>query len=73
MARRTFDILLVRDEDGWYTATVPSLPGVVTQGRTKAEARSNAREAIALHLAAFEDDTDEQDLALSLDRVQVAY
>ena len=37
-------------EDGWIVARVPSLPGVVTQGRTREEALANAREAIELTL-----------------------
>lgn len=73
MTRRTFDILLERDEEGWYTATVPALPGVVTQGRTKREARDNAREAIECHLAEFGDDADEEQVTPMVDRVQVAY
>ena len=43
-------ILLEKDEDGWIVATVPSLPGVVSQGKTKEEAEQNVREAIKLHL-----------------------
>ncbi len=43
-------IVLEKDEDGWFVATVPSLPGVVSQGKTKEEAEKNVREAIELHL-----------------------
>ena len=43
-------ILLEKDEDDWWVATVPSLPGVVSQGRTKQDAEKNVREAIELHL-----------------------
>lgn len=43
-------ILLETDEDGWWVATVPSLPGVVSQGKTKEEAEGNIKEAIELHL-----------------------
>ncbi|MBI5227026.1 type II toxin-antitoxin system HicB family antitoxin [Candidatus Micrarchaeota archaeon] len=43
-------ILLEKDEDGWWVATVPSLPGVVSQGKTKPEAEKNVKEAIELHL-----------------------
>jgi len=43
-------ILLDKDEDGMWVATVPSLRGVVSQGKTKAEAESNVKEAIGLHL-----------------------
>ena len=36
----------------WYVAYVEEIPGVNTQGRTKAEARRNLREALGLILAA---------------------
>lgn len=39
-------VVLEDGEDGWVVARVPSLPGVVTQGRTREEALANAREAI---------------------------
>ncbi len=43
-------ITLEIDEDGWYTATVPSLPGCISQGKTKNEVLRHIREAIELHL-----------------------
>jgi len=36
--------------EGYYIATVPSLPGIVTQGKNKEEALKMAEEAIGLHL-----------------------
>ncbi len=36
--------------EGHYIATVPSLPGVITQGKSKKEAIKMAEEAIALHI-----------------------
>ena len=36
-------------EDGYVVAEVPSLPGCVSQGKTRDEALANVREAIALH------------------------
>lgn len=46
MTRR---ILLYPGEDGYVVAEVPSLPGCVSQGKTRDEALVNIREAIALH------------------------
>ncbi|OGS50156.1 MAG: hypothetical protein A3K65_01630 [Euryarchaeota archaeon RBG_16_68_12] len=51
-----FKVHLEKDEDGMWVATVPSLPGCISQGRTPAEARKNVREAIALHLSALAED-----------------
>ncbi len=39
-------VVLYRGEDGQWVAECPSLPGCVTEGRTKAEAIANAKEAI---------------------------
>lgn len=42
-------VLLSPGEDGYIVAEVPSLPGCVSQGRTRDEALANIQEAIALH------------------------
>ena len=42
-------------EDGWIMATVPELPGAVTQGKGMDEARRNIREAIELLLQSYRD------------------
>ena len=36
--------------EGQYTVTVPSLPGIVTQGNNKEDALKMAEEAISLHI-----------------------
>ena len=46
MTRR---VLLCPGEDCFIVAEVPSLPGCVSQGRTRDEALANAREAISLY------------------------
>lgn len=33
-------------EDGWVMATIPEMPGVISQGRTRDEARENVRDAL---------------------------
>lgn len=35
-----------KDEDGWYVAECPAIPGCVSQGRTEKEALDNIRDAI---------------------------
>ena len=44
------------DEDGFFVATCPSLPGCISQGETRKEAVSNIREAIKLHLDSLAED-----------------
>lgn len=38
-------------EDGWVIASIPQVPGVVTQGRTREEARANVIDALRLMLS----------------------
>ncbi len=49
-----FRVLIERDEDGVFVATVPSLPGCVSQGASRAEALHNAKEAIQAYLESLE-------------------
>jgi predicted RNase H-like HicB family nuclease len=46
MTRR---VILYPGEDGYVVAEVPSLPGCISQGKTRDEALTNILEAIALH------------------------
>ncbi len=48
-----FAITLEEDEDGFIVASCPVLPGCHTQGRTKAEAVANIKEAIQGYVASM--------------------
>lgn len=39
-------VLIEQDEAGYYVAEVPALPGCLSQGKTREEARANITEAI---------------------------
>lgn len=43
-------VTIDRDEDGVWVVECPSIPGCVSQGKTKEQAVKNIREAIALCL-----------------------
>jgi predicted RNase H-like HicB family nuclease len=43
-------VVTLEEEDGWVIAECPSLPGCVSQGRTREEAITNIRDAIQLSL-----------------------
>ena len=47
---RDFSVVVERDEDGFYVASVPSLAGCHTQARSLDELMVRIREAIALAL-----------------------
>jgi predicted RNase H-like HicB family nuclease len=53
---RTYTVVLVKEEDGGYSVTVPALPGCFTQGATVPEALERVREAIVCHLKALQAD-----------------
>ena len=50
IAKNQRTVWLYPDEDGYIMAEVPSLPGCISQGETRAEALTNIQEAIELHL-----------------------
>lgn len=50
----TYKVLIEQDEDGMYVTEVPSLPGCISQGRTRAEAMENIKEAMAAYLESME-------------------
>ena len=51
-----FKVVIQQDEDNWYIATIPSLPGCISQGKTEEEALENIREAIELHISCLAED-----------------
>jgi predicted RNase H-like HicB family nuclease len=40
-------ILYEQDEDGWIMSSIPEVPGVLSQGKTKGEAREMVLDALA--------------------------
>ena len=52
-------VVLEPSEEGGYTVYVPSLPGCISEGDTRAEAVVNIKEAIALYLEPSQDDYTE--------------
>jgi len=53
--RHDYHVVFTTIENGWIMATVPELPGAVTQGRDMDEARTNIREVVELLLDAYRD------------------
>ena len=43
-------------EDGYWVAECPTLPGCISQGKTREEAVQNIREATYAYVAALEED-----------------
>jgi predicted RNase H-like HicB family nuclease len=51
---RQFDVIIDRDEERYYVASVPQIPGCHTQARSLDEVTLRIREAIELRLAVGE-------------------
>lgn len=49
-------IVLYRGEDDYWVAECPSLPGCISQGKTREEAILNIKEAIVGYIRALEED-----------------
>ncbi|MHB0980670.1 MAG: type II toxin-antitoxin system HicB family antitoxin [Thermoleophilia bacterium] len=49
-----YRVLIQQDEDGVFVAEVPSLPGCISQGRTRSQRMENIREAILAYLESLE-------------------
>ncbi len=56
MAKKYYKVIFEPQEEGGYTATVPSLPGCISEGDTYDEALANIKEAIALYLESLQAD-----------------
>ena len=60
----TLDLTILYEdgEDGWIVASVPAVPGALSQGRSREEARENVLDALALMLSPEPDETREREL-----------
>jgi predicted RNase H-like HicB family nuclease len=59
-----FHVTIEQDEDGWFVAECPALPGCVSQGKDEQEALANVKEAIQAWLWA-EDQKNLDDVSAS--------
>jgi predicted RNase H-like HicB family nuclease len=49
-------VFIYPGEDGYWVAECPSLPGCISQGKTRENAVNNIRDAIELYIAVLEED-----------------
>ena len=57
-AHREFDVVIEQDQDGYYVATVPALPGCHTQAKSLDDLMERVKEAIQLCLEVESDDSE---------------
>jgi predicted RNase H-like HicB family nuclease len=56
-----YKVVLTRDiETGWFVAEAPSLPGCVSQGKTKGQALTNIKDAIKGYLESLRKHPEEK-------------
>ncbi len=66
-----FDVIIEKDEEGTFVATVPALPGCHTQARSLDELMERVKEAIALCLEVEGTPTKRLDF-VGVQRIRVA-
>jgi predicted RNase H-like HicB family nuclease len=68
--KRQFDVVVEKDSEGFFVASVPALSGCHTQARSLDELMERIKEAIELCLEVQEDDIEELDF-VGVQRVTV--
>lgn len=69
--KRGLDVLIERDEDGFYVASVPELPGCHTQAKTLDELMKRIREAVSLYLEVHKEAIKENIEFVGLQRIEI--
>ncbi|MEO5923739.1 MAG: type II toxin-antitoxin system HicB family antitoxin [Bryobacteraceae bacterium] len=69
--QRQFDVIIERDEEGYYVASVPQLAGCHAQARSLDEVMERIREAITLCLEVEEDRAPDLEF-IGIQRVTIA-
>jgi predicted RNase H-like HicB family nuclease len=67
-----YRILIDRDEDGIFVAECPTLPGCISQGKTRKEVLANIQEAIKGYLESLAKHNEPIPLPIDEEIVEVA-
>jgi predicted RNase H-like HicB family nuclease len=67
-----YRILIEQDEDGVFVAECPSLPGCISQGKTRKEALGNIQDAIKGYLESLKQHNEPIPPPISEEIVEVA-
>jgi len=67
-----FRIIIEQDEDGEYIAQCPTLPGCISQGKTREEALTNIKDAIYGYLASLKKHDEPIPPAIEEETVEVS-
>lgn len=67
-----YRILIEQDEDNMFVAEVPSLPGCISQGKIRAEAIDNAKDAIQGYIESLKKHNEPIPPSISEEIVEIA-
>ena len=67
-----FRILIAQDESGVFVAECPSLPGCISQGKTRTEVLDNIRDAITGYLHSLEKHNEPIPPSISEEMVEIS-
>lgn len=67
-----YRVLIEQDEDGYFVAEVPALPGCISQGATRQEALENIKDAAAGYLESLKAHDEPVPPPIEEDFVEVA-
>jgi predicted RNase H-like HicB family nuclease len=70
--KREFNILIEKDEDGYYIGTVSELPGCHTQAKTLDQLNERIIGAIELYLKEMKEELDAPTKFIGIQRVEVS-
>lgn len=66
-----YRVIIEQDEDGMFVAEAPSLPGCISQGKTRDEAITNIREAIQAYVESLKKHNEPVPLPITQEVVEV--
>ncbi|HGY55635.1 MAG TPA: type II toxin-antitoxin system HicB family antitoxin [Caldithrix abyssi] len=67
-----YRVIIEQDEDGIFVAEVPSLPGCISQGKTRSEAVKNIHEAIEIYIESLKDHNEPIPPSIDEEIIEVA-
>ncbi len=68
-----YRVILELDEDGVFVAEAPSLPGCVSQGKSRQEALANIHEAIEVYLESLKAHDEPVPPSIEEEMVEVSF
>jgi len=72
-AKMRYRVIIEQDEDGFFVAECPALPGCISQGKTRDEALENIKDTIKGYLESLKKHNDPVPPPIEEEIVEVAF